>query len=144
MPKSLLRYVITKVELLSNLVQESCACIDATSLVLVLSAVPVIAREKSEFLRLTSCSFSSLVGTAVLESPLQGGASACSSLFLISGATKKAQHLSEWQLKCSVPQGTFLSAVEISWVTRFSYFSMETPFSGSPLHLPHTKSHLWH
>lgn len=61
MPKSLLRYVITKVELLSNLVQESCACIDATSPVLVLSAVPVIAREKSELLRLTSCSFSSLV-----------------------------------------------------------------------------------
>lgn len=61
MPKSLLHYVIAEVEPLSDPVQESCACSDATSLVLVLLAVTVIAREKSGLLRLTSCSFSSLL-----------------------------------------------------------------------------------
>lgn len=69
MPKSLLRYVIAKVELLSGPVQESCACVDATSLVLVLLVTPVIAGEENDLLGLTSCSFSSPVVSSAGVTP---------------------------------------------------------------------------
>lgn len=134
MPKALLRYVAAKLELLPDPMQESCDCVDATSLVLVLSVTTVITRREwftqPHFLFLSfSCS------TAALESSLQGGLSVCFSVLLISGAAEKAQHLSGWQLKCLLPQRTFPSAIEISFAAGLSFFSMGTPYSGLPLKL---------
>lgn len=92
MPKSLLHYVIAKMKLLSDPMQESCTCIDATSLVLVLSAVTVITREKTELLGLSSCSFSSLLVRKYWSHLSKTGPPPA--LLFISGATEKAQHLS--------------------------------------------------
>lgn len=64
-------------------------------------------------------------------------------LLLIAEETEKAEYLSGWQHKCTVPQA-FQSSVEASWITGFSHFSMETPYSGSTLLLPGTKFHVWH
>lgn len=61
MPESLLCYVIAKVELLPDPMQESCACADAFSLMLVLLVATVIAGEESDLLSLTSWSFSNLM-----------------------------------------------------------------------------------